>query len=44
MRKYSRIQKKIVAFSYVCKCLGIINKEEYKQISGKTFLNNPTKD
>ncbi|SDN51088.1 hypothetical protein [Bacillus sp. OK048] len=44
MRNNSRVQKKIVAFSYFCKCLGIINKEEYKQITGKSFLNNPTKD
>lgn len=35
MSKDPRIQKKIFAYSYVCKCLGVINEEQYNQITGK---------
>jgi hypothetical protein len=36
MRQSPRIQKKVQSYSYLCKCLGIINEAEYKQITSQS--------
>jgi hypothetical protein len=40
MRQSLRIQKKVLAYSYLCKLLGIINEKEFQRITAKSSSNN----